>query len=112
MVNATTTIDGSGKCDQCLVKEQQDSGWQWLAIADGGWRRNSQQLHIGGMDKRGRWTTHQQAKGLQTTQQPTIIGSVGGGRRLATRAAGIMTRDEDDDDNEEKRRRGQLLPRL
>ncbi len=103
MENATTTIDGIGKCDQCLVKERQDSGWQWLAIGDGGWRQNSQQLHIGGVDKSGWWATHQQAKGLQTTQQPTIIGSIGGGRRLATSAAGTMTRGEDDDDDKEER---------
>jgi hypothetical protein len=82
------TINRSGKGNQRLLKEQQDSGWRWSAIGDSGRQRKRQRLHNGGADKCGRRETQQQAKEQHMTLQPTIIGSVKGGWRLATRVAG------------------------
>jgi hypothetical protein len=71
-----------------LLKEQQDSGWQWSAIGDSGRQRKRQRSHNGGVDKCGWREMQQQAKGLQKILQPTIIRNIEGGWRLATRAAG------------------------
>ena len=70
------------------AKKMNGRNKRYRTAAGGSRRRKRQCMHNGGAEKSGQRTTQQQAKGLQMTRQPTIIGSVEGGQQLATRATG------------------------
>ena len=78
------TIDRSCEGDGRPVQEQKGGSRQMLALGDGGRQQNCQRSYNG----RGRqmWMVDEQQQ--ETTQQPTIIGSIKSGQRLVTRVVG------------------------